>query len=215
MQSKHQQNLGRRRVGDEPSTSVRNVIPPPPSVRFTLLLLSYHQSPPCTRESDNGAGHTLEMEGVPLEHLKPRSGPSGTEEALSLEQTRSTGAGATNQSSDPALRLLEPLLREGEAGPSTWNVKQVGKVRKQLSDAIESNKVCLGFFRSASGLSGWKSRWIRTCKGELKVYLDPQLCPRLCPVCRHIHAGPDGGPPRDRIRQSEAGDAGDRSSDEP
>jgi hypothetical protein len=42
---------------------------------------------------------------------------------------------------DPALQLLEPLLKQGEAGPSSWNVKQVGEVRKQLGEAIRSNKV--------------------------------------------------------------------------
>lgn len=59
------------------------------------------------------------------------------------------------------LNLLEPLLRpslnksdtrdkESRGGISGWNIKEIKKVKENLENAIEENKVCLMVFPNQS-----------------------------------------------------------------
>jgi hypothetical protein len=83
---------------------------------------------------------------------------------------------------DPALLLLEPLLQQGEAGPSTWKVKQVEAIRSQLSDAIRSNKVSTVNLEEAV---------------ELIADAEPVL--GFCPIRRHLDSGPNSRPCECRV----------------
>lgn len=97
----------------------------------------------------------------PIPSHLPKTGgeriPSQAEAEVDVQNSQLTVETQSEQAQSRVLNLLEPLLRpslnksdttdkEGKGRISGWNVNDIKKVKENLENAIEENKVCSSLF---------------------------------------------------------------------